>query len=618
MSRDENLGAPVVNGGTSAAFLRYVSPSAIEKADPQSYGGCLRRWYYRYVMRMPEPMFAAQTAGVALHAEIEHYLRTGEKTLGPLALAGARFIPNRVASAGRLLIEHPIHTIGSDGVLASALLALGVPVVGYIDLVNDAGFWLDDEGTMILEPDACELVDWKSTGSTSRFSSVTGTKIAESVQMTTYAEWSFRRAPVAGRSFSAARVSHGYFLTAGRPAARKVSLRVVRDDVARRWERIEGVVATMADAARCSSPELVEPNLSACSAYKGCPRRDVCPAGRAANSNDLFGTISLGVDPMSLIGGLNLNPPAPATSDVAAQLAALVAEEKAVAAPAAPPPAFPPEFPTWVAAVDSAGKGFPRSSGAARAALAALLGAFEGERRAAGEGLLAAVHLTDPGQFQQLAKELSTLGVVANAAAEVVAPPPSAALPAGLVPPDAPPPAPVVAPAPVTEPVAANSPSSAVAQMADVAEGKPKRGRPKKSDTPAATDAGSAPPATVPASATASSDSPVAAGGGATSIELYVDSLPPGGRFEMLDRWIAEWSALIAAHYGAVDMRLPPDDKSPIAFGKWRGALAGLLANPKALPPAGRYVLLCRNEVDDEVARALSRFVVANGVAVPR
>src|SRR5262249_34814027 len=82
------LGPPVVAGE-----LRYTSMSQITTFDPVQYGGCPRRWYYKYVLNLPEPPFKAGEIGENVHKQIEHYLKTGENTLGDLARAGQHLLP---------------------------------------------------------------------------------------------------------------------------------------------------------------------------------------------------------------------------------------------------------------------------------------------------------------------------------------------------------------------------------------------------------------------------------------------------------------------------------------------------------------------------------------------
>lgn len=155
-----SLGPVVLHG-----VLRYLSVSQLDKFDERVDGGCERRWWFRYVARKPEPERAPAKLGTQIHAQIEHYLKTGQDTLGPLARAGSRFIPR---PGSDLLVEYPFGRLwehapaGYHGPVVSLLSAGGVPFVGKVDLLHTRGFWLDDEGVERLEPGVPEIVDWKA------------------------------------------------------------------------------------------------------------------------------------------------------------------------------------------------------------------------------------------------------------------------------------------------------------------------------------------------------------------------------------------------------------------------------------------------------------------------
>jgi hypothetical protein len=161
--------------------LIYVSPSSITKFDASQFGGCERRWYAKYVMGLEETTTAAQTSGKEEHSQLEHYLKTGDLTLGRIALSARRFIP--LPGPG-LLVEHSIEP--SLTVLSGALPAAGVPIIGYIDLLNLRGEYHDSVGVLRAEslPDTVEILDWKTT-SNPRFAK-SGRDLLDTVQMVTY------------------------------------------------------------------------------------------------------------------------------------------------------------------------------------------------------------------------------------------------------------------------------------------------------------------------------------------------------------------------------------------------------------------------------------------------
>ena len=114
-----------------AGILRQVSASQISKFDPSQQGGCNRRWYFDKVLGIGEPSTKSQEAGTSIHSEIEHYLLTGDNTLGRVAQSGMRFIPQPK--------EMMCYKIESD--LKDCTIA-DVPLTGRIDALNLSPQWI--------------------------------------------------------------------------------------------------------------------------------------------------------------------------------------------------------------------------------------------------------------------------------------------------------------------------------------------------------------------------------------------------------------------------------------------------------------------------------------------
>ena len=109
--------------------VRYLSPSALQAFDA-ARGGCARQGYYKYVLGVKSPPTKSQEIGIALHEEIETYLKTGRKVMGSLAMSGFHAIP---APGDDLEVEQDI----AGGTLEDAPLRLnGIPIVGFIDLIR--------------------------------------------------------------------------------------------------------------------------------------------------------------------------------------------------------------------------------------------------------------------------------------------------------------------------------------------------------------------------------------------------------------------------------------------------------------------------------------------------
>ncbi len=284
--------------------VQYLSASSLTLGDSDSAEGCLRKWYYEKIEGRRPPSTGAQELGTQLHGEIEAYLRTGVATLGPLTMRGLPMLPT---PGPDLFIEHDLMISLSDELVArdaelagnagdaarirSASLAtaplriLDIPVVGYIDLlharctnkgVSDIEDVYDPDGTV-------EIVDWKTCSNPQYIR--TPEAMSKTVQMTVYGKWATTVVPAA----SHIRLSHGYFVTRGSAMPRKVTLRLLPEQIERQWERVERVAGSIIEAARTIDVDQVPANLRACSAFGGCPHRTYCRAGSQNSLWDFFG-----------------------------------------------------------------------------------------------------------------------------------------------------------------------------------------------------------------------------------------------------------------------------------------------------------------------------------------
>lgn len=645
---EQRHGRAVIDG-----VLRWLSASPMMMADPAQPGGCLRRWWYRYcdTITRPEPTSAGQQFGQEGHDRLARYLSTGEMVLTKTEMAGKHFLPRASWSVGTW-VEKSVDDVG--------LLIAGVPYVGDTDVINTSGRWLDDDGNEHVDPfGTIEVIDWKFTKSIADFAK-NASSMANTPQMLAYG-----KAWLLGFKANHVRLSHGYFQREGRPQARKVSLRLTGDELSQRFVRVENLAVAMQQAARCTSAEQVEGNKGACSAFKGCPRRDVCSVARQSSVDSFFGvTMSHNILSMlqspaqaaaaaqqatpvqtpalpglggqasttvPMMPGLPavqvtaaVQPPQPhATLDVAAQVAAqrsqLLAEEQATrqaavtvavqAAPVAPPPAFGLRE-LW-GAVQAAGRGTPAIAGELAAQLAQTFGAaLPPGGTFPGSGSIAAATISTHAQLQQVAQEL---GVT---------------MPAPVLSPDAPPSNPAIAAEPVE---GISTPAQVAAFEAGIATqvtAKKKAGRKPNAEKAAlAAVTGQSPPVPVGAPLVYN---PIAAVGPTfkhntrvpgdappiertewKAIEIYVDCTP-SGPFEMLDGHLRNVCERIAKEFGTPDIRIAPKG-SPLEFGGWRGAVSAVLRDAQGRPAPGRYKLRTGTDIASIAVEALSEFVVAWG-----
>ncbi|WP_223645516.1 PD-(D/E)XK nuclease family protein [Corallococcus sp. EGB] len=235
--------------------LRHLSVSQLRK-----FALCERAWFFSKVLRLPERTSKARDVGTITHAQLEHYLRTGEDVLGPIAAAGKNLLP---APGPDLLVEEHFGE-------PSPLFADGVPLTGFIDLVNPRQL---AEGVL-------RVTDHKTTSSITRYAA-TPEQLATAahdagIQMVGYGYW----AVLAAKRFPGLKrleLEHLYFQTRGARETRSVVATVSAEHVRDEWHaHVEPMARLMRDVARATSPNQVKPNWSACQKYGGCPFQAQC------------------------------------------------------------------------------------------------------------------------------------------------------------------------------------------------------------------------------------------------------------------------------------------------------------------------------------------------------
>jgi len=356
MGRDKpDFGHAVEDG-----FLRYTSVSAVQAFDPNTYGGCNRKFYFTRVLRMKEPTKKSQETGVKGHEEIEHYLKHGEDVLGPFARSGKHLLPkpgpDLVVEGGFATEEGTKEAIalrvaGGSSVQIERLAgfaAAGVPFVGYIDFRHQRGEYIDGETCALVREESphttAEVGDHKFISSIDDYAK-TKEQLLESIQMVVYGVRASTLYPI-----DRVRLGHINYQTRGVKRAKKVSTLVPVEDLIRRKEHIDGVVRAMVDVARVSRIEEVEPHGPSCDAFRGCYFMSSCPNRPTRTIHDLLnkGGTSMGTglfDQLSKGNGVQTSslsapaglfsqsiapppPPPPAPMGEAERQAAVDAEKK--------------------------------------------------------------------------------------------------------------------------------------------------------------------------------------------------------------------------------------------------------------------------------------------------
>lgn len=662
-------GKAVVDGAP-----RFLSVSRLSGADERE-GGCLRKWWYEMVGGRKSPSTRASKRGDDLHAEIERYLKTGNRSLSSLALSGMHMVPE---PGPDLLVEHdlalrPLDRHPEEGLdlakpdqravaearaaelLARApLTADGIPVLGRMDLIHGRG--TNKGGTSIEDaydpPGTVEVCDWKSTSDPQWIKPAKA--LPGLIQMAGYGEWVFRVEPAA----TAVRLSHGYFVERGGPS-RKVTLRVLREDVARTWEHAEAVARRIRHAAAEKDPDHVDANLSACDRYGGCYHKEVCKArmhkaladfvgqteadrllGRQGdNSMGLLDKMkaqagstapaapapgvtmtntttetSVGLGISALIG----SPPAqqgPTAEQIAAEKAKLEADEKVqreVAILRAAAEKLAPSLKKMEAYAESnPDVGVPAFTGAAAAAYCACKGRTPSGDAAGGAipgtGKLAGVQVPDVSTAEQIVAQLDAL-----AAAGQIKPPAAPATPnavagltSGLLAPEAPAPTPQNTTGTSIAPAQASGGSMPTAsQTITVAATTPPPAEEKK-------------PEPKPEKAPKAPKEPKPKKDAGTAFNMIVDASYEGGEIIPFAPILDALAAELAALAGDLDLRAAgvragadgklvfAKDDSAMSFGRWEGALCALIRERQFTP--GTYHLSTRgNRIAEVAASALA------------
>lgn len=556
--------------------IQFLSVSQILKFYTGEPGGCNRKWYFNKVLRIPEPDSKHFEEGKRFHTILENHLLHGIAITDPALLAGAHLIPE---AGPDLWVEHEITGLSADG----------FPLVGRMDWGHRREEYLTGEGELRADPPGTiEIGDWKST-SDLRYAK-TANELARSIQMVGYAESFRRQFP----ELTHARLSHVYFQKR-KPRSCKVTVLVPVAEIASRWQAVEHTVSQMRAVVAAETPDDVEPNYAACSAYGGCCYRSICPRSKTQALTEIFGGKHMGLaDKLSSlttpaapkVPEVLKNPTAPLSelaktaiadqnATVAEEMAKLQEEEKAIAS-----------FGGVVEKCSACGASLtPSNMSRTPSGKVKHIGCPKAilppDAPASGEASPAALAI--PAGTQ--------LTPAVQSAAEAVGAASTPAVPATVTAPE---------PAIVPAATAAATPVDA-APLSPPPAPAPSEPAPRRRGRPAKAPEATPPPApmglTEPARATGLEPAPDA-------IFLFVDVVVEGLDLDSLDPYVAEVCETIRAHHQAIDLRCAPKG-SDLAYGGWKGVLA---ATVKAAPPRpGAYVLrdVGESEIKQVVVEAL-------------
>lgn len=357
-----------VNPETRA--LQRLSASSLNTLDTSEYGGCEARWWWKYVDGRKEPQGKGAVLGSKCHSEIEHYLGTGEMTLGPITLAGKRFMPQ---PGKDLWLEAKVDLQIDD-----------TPMIGYIDCMHERPETIDQHGDPTPMDADLEVIDWKNLSDLTRAKKPSD--LLKTIQMAVYGKYAVELGA------KRVRLSHVTMKTRGRPDAMKSTRVHTADEINARWEQVVPLARRAREVAQIIELSDVPKNTKSCDAYGGCPHKAYCHTTTHQDLSRLFGT-SGGNKEMSLLKNRK-------KETKANPLTAVIDEIK------------------------SFNQGFPQLRGAALKAYADATGAQFSDDAAgsAGYGSLSEISLTDADQFEQLLAELRADSTPDDAPAPVLPP----------------------------------------------------------------------------------------------------------------------------------------------------------------------------------------------------
>lgn len=622
--------------------IRHLAVTKIQKFNPAEEG-CPLRWWYTDVQGRKEPERAWHAEGDRVDVQSTHYLLTDENVLGRSAAPLANFLPK---PGKDLLLQWGLNDKPRPWSQTkqryksyfepqeSKVFAAGIPLIGFIDVINGRGEYLvpvemseaekaefnridGDAVTLVSEPDTVEVLDVKSTKSFKYTKQHHELRV--NTQMMGYAKFITDAVPEA----NFIRLSHAACLTEGSPRAIKRSVRISALEAKNYWSStVEPIAEQMKSVAGTKDAKHVKGNLEVCNSFGGCPHRSYCHTYKGTNPLKRF-TMGLlkdrqtpappnGAPPPPTNGAPTNTPwippapqfappiPPPQTQQVP------IAPAQTMAPPPPPPPqiAAPPPPP-------------PQPQAAAAGRWIQAIEAQQGQQYVLPPNNVLAMFLA------QMGGEQTFLPVInGQAGGTPVKLPPNAQvyeLPAAQQPAQAAP-APVVArdqgappPPPPLQPPQFAPPAQTAAQSAPP---------PQIAPPPQMAPPQMAPPSFAPPAQTAATTTPapepkkrqrrtnmkvqdVSPGtGGPAVFELFVNAVP-NRPFRDLSEYVADLKADMEEQFGVPDIRAVQDDKSPIAFGRWKGVLAGLVK--ESPPEPATYVAFTKgNELVEVVAEALA------------
>jgi hypothetical protein len=508
-------------------------------------------WHFRKVLHKPDkPPSKGQVKGTEGHKRLAHYLTTGQDVLSDLERLGVERGLVPLPDTSSQLVEHKFTALDADG----------VPLLGYIDLVDYAGVYP-------------RVTDWKFKKSIDKWGATKESLIdphhSDGIQMLGYAEWIRRQ----GFKLDVV-LRHVTFQTEGKRDVVEAAVTISLDIVREHWLEVSKAIAPMKAAAKESDPFKVEPNFKACDKYGGCAYRSIClaPLARLTAGFKKEHEMSL---LKKLAGTVAPSTPAPSAPSATA------------------PPASGPIIPSASTTAPVPAQAVIAPGGPRSVVIDVAPGETEQQAR---ERFIREQQAKPAAVLPPDAPSSNPAAFSVPAGTPAVNPAPGGTAGAGTV---SSPVVPAVTPTPATP-----SPSPAQGVTADAP--KPRRGRPPKSAAQRAVEAAIPTPSSVPQAAIPD------ASGSLDGVFLYRGCAPVGIETAELTAYTQalEKACLAAIQVNAFDIRT--SNHEGLKFNKWKAYLAAAV---KEEPPApGHYVVVSGDERVQVVADAVMALLPAGNV----
>ena len=221
-----------------------LSPSQLEQFDPTSVFGCQRKWWWKYVQKVPSPADESQQLGIDVHKSIEDYIKgDGTNRLHPIAMNGKQWIDEARGHQGKYKAEFDI-----------SIQLFGHEFIGKVDYQNDAP----------------RLLDWKTTSNVKKYAKKPE-ELPTYIPLIIYAKKFFEEHP----EHDELDVGLVYLQTKGKTGELRQT-RFTRKGVDAELPRLELLVRSMETVAQKTTVEDVEGCFEKCNVGRGCPYNNLC------------------------------------------------------------------------------------------------------------------------------------------------------------------------------------------------------------------------------------------------------------------------------------------------------------------------------------------------------